>query len=260
MDLGGGVKLELVLIPAGEFFMGSPESDDDAAANERPQHRVRITKPFYLGGICSTQEQWQAVLGRQSQRLQGAKESRGEPSVGPTASGSSTSSTSGSAVAAGRFQLPTEAQWEYACRAGERAQYHFGDDEGQLDEYAWYEKNSGGQTHPVGEKRPNAWGLYDVNGNVWEWCADWWGPDYYANSPLDDPRGPLCAGHVGAVAAETARRSSAAPSLWPRPVRISRRKPRRARCGVFWRTSRAGQRRSNEGAGNVLRACEKITW
>ena len=86
--------------------------------------------------------------------------------------------------------MPTEAQWEYACRAGSTTRFCFGDQESQLGEYAWYNDNSGGATHPVGTKKPNAWGLYDMHGNVLEWCADWYDGGYYANSPLYDPTGP----------------------------------------------------------------------
>jgi formylglycine-generating enzyme required for sulfatase activity len=90
----------------------------------------------------------------------------------------------------GRFALPTEAQWEYACRAGNTSRFCCGDDESQLGEYAWYKANSDGKTHPVGQKQPNPWGLYDTHGNVWEWCADWCDESYYAKSPTDDPVGP----------------------------------------------------------------------
>ena len=90
----------------------------------------------------------------------------------------------------GKFQLPTEAQWEYACRAGSTMRRGYGYDEAGLGQYAWYGENSGGQTHPVGEKQPNAWGLYDMYGNVFEWCQDWYDDSYYAKSPTDDPTGP----------------------------------------------------------------------
>jgi len=182
--------MAMVLIPAGEFLMGSPDSDQYAQSDEKPQHRVRITEPFYLGKYQITQEQWEAVMGGNPSRFPGprnpveqvswedcqaflGKLNERYPSPGAI------------------FRLPTEAEWEYACRAGSSTHWCFGDDEASLKEYAWYAANSGHRPQSVGQKRLNAWGLCDMHGNVWEWCADWHESDYYTRSPTNDPKGPF---------------------------------------------------------------------
>ena len=190
VDLGKGVKLEMVLIPAGEFMMGSPDSDKNADANEKPQHRVRITKPFYLGKYLVTQEQWEAVMGSNPSYFKGRPKNPVEGLRWDDCQQFLGKLNAKSAAGEGKFQLPTEAQWEYACRAGSKTQYCFGDDESKLGDYAWYDKNSDRKTHPVGEKKPNAWGLYDMHGNMLELCQDWWNYWYYRESPVDDPTGP----------------------------------------------------------------------
>ncbi len=189
VDLGKGIKLEMVLIPAGEFMMGSPDSDKAAPPEEQPQHRVRITKPFYLGKYPVTQEQWKALMPNNPSRFKGPKNPV-ENVTWDDCRQFLRMLDIKSGPGGDKFHLPTEAQWEYACRAGSTTKYYFGNDEKELGEYAWYATNSGGKTHPVGEKKPSAWGLYDMHGNVWEWCGDWYADRYYKRSPTDDPTGP----------------------------------------------------------------------
>ncbi len=198
LDLGKGVKLEMVLISAGEFLMGSVAGEfaDEHPqypvrdSVEHPQHRVRITKPFYLGKYPVTQEQWEAVMGNNPSYFKGARNPVERVSWDDCQKFFQRLNDQ-HGVAGRKFRLPTEAEWEYACRAGSTGRWCFGDyNKSQLDQYAWYSENSEHRTHPVGEKKSNAWGLYDMYGNVFEWCQDWFDEGYYKVSPLGDPTGP----------------------------------------------------------------------
>jgi formylglycine-generating enzyme required for sulfatase activity len=182
LDLGGGVTMRLVLIPAGEFLMGAESVYED----ESPVHRVRITRPFYMSVTEVTQKQFVAVMGSIWAIFKG-DENPAERASWPKASEFCRKLSAQAGVNA---RLPTEAEWEYVCRAGTDTRYQFGSDPKGLDAYGWAAANSEGKTHPVGQKKPNAWGLYDMYGNLSEWCSDWYAADYYRNSPVDDPLGP----------------------------------------------------------------------
>ncbi|MDA1049467.1 MAG: SUMF1/EgtB/PvdO family nonheme iron enzyme [Planctomycetota bacterium] len=216
IELSDGAKMQFVLIPAGSFAMGSADGDRD----ERPRHRVVISKPFYMARHEVTQSQWEALMGKHPYLAELTAGGDHEMS-GPTKAMNMLSwNDCQKFVAAlqekvavslrktkphragrdGYFALPTEAQWEYACRAGSTTEFHFGKDESQLGEYAFYQGNMNwpGQPgfrgkafyHDVAQKKPNAFGLYDMHGGVWEWCADRYDADYYFDSPLVDPTGP----------------------------------------------------------------------
>jgi formylglycine-generating enzyme required for sulfatase activity len=180
------IGMEFALIPAGEFLMGSDKGKDpEAHDDETPLHRVTISRPFYLGKYAVTQAQWEAVMGSNPSYFKG----RSNPVE--TVSWDDVQKFIWSLniqEGNGCYRLPTEAEWEYACRAGTTGVYSYGDDAGSLGHYAWYAGNSGKKPHPVGQKEPNAWGLYDMHGNVWEWVQDWY--DDYSSASVTDPKGP----------------------------------------------------------------------
>lgn len=190
LDLGGGVLLELVLIPAGKFTMGSPADEKSRNKDEGPQHEVTITKPFYLGKFVVTQAQYEKVMGANPSEHKGAD----QPVETASWDDAQEFCKKLSAQSKKTVNLPTEAKWEYACRAGTLTRFNSGDKDEDLDGVAWYGfERSEKTTHPVGKKLPNAWGLYDTHGNIWEWCHDWFEREYAAG-PASDPQSSVTRG------------------------------------------------------------------
>jgi len=250
LDLGNGVKLELVLIPAGKFIMGTPKPEKRIVGKtmvgvsvgalfvvmvlmlirarrkrsrlqfsmglmllatfvasigvwggvrwhealkhlydcpgERPMHPVTLTQPFYMGKFAVTQEQYQAVTGATPSQFKG-KDNPVERVSWDDAQAFCKKLTEQTKQ---NVRLPTEAEWEYACRAGTTTAYHSGDSEADLARVAWYYRNSNSTTHPVGQKEANTFGLYDMHGNIGQWCQDYWDENYYSISPEENPQGP----------------------------------------------------------------------
>jgi sulfatase modifying factor 1 len=203
------IGMKLVYIPAGSFMMGSGDSAAQLAreydikeryfTNEFPQHQVRISKGFWMGQTEVTQGQYKSVMNAQPWSItSGAQEDPNNPAVYVSWDDAVEFCRKLSQQEGKTYRLPTEAKWEYACRAGTTTRFSFGDSESSLGDYAWYQSNTYTYTfpvgekyaHPVGQKKPNPWGLYDMHGNVWEWCSDWFGEEYYSNSPSVDPNGP----------------------------------------------------------------------
>jgi formylglycine-generating enzyme required for sulfatase activity len=236
VELPGGVMMEFVWIEPGTFVMGTTEEQKqllqseemwfDWLENELPAHEVTISKGFWLGKYVITQGQWESVMGTRPWYAQDyVQANANHPAVYISWNDvqkfiGKLNEAEGEEV----YRLPTEAEWEYACRAGTTTLWSFGDDESLLGEYAWYRDNACGAeecyAHAVGQKRPNLWGLYDMYGNVWEWCQDWFSNDYYQSASRVDPPGPasgsehvLRGGDFDSVAhaPRSARRAISAP-------------------------------------------------
>jgi formylglycine-generating enzyme required for sulfatase activity len=176
------LSMEFVNIAPGEFMMGCSVGDIDCNDDERPIHRVQITKPFEIGKYEVTQAQWQAVMGSNPSTIKGDDHPVETISKNEAHDFLNKLNERNDGY---HYRLPTEAEWEYAARAGTTEPYV-----GRLDEIAWYAGNSEDETHPVGKKKPNAWGLYDMQGNVRELVEDWYARDYYSRSAVADPTGP----------------------------------------------------------------------
>ena len=165
--------------------------DNSGRSLEQPAHQVTLTKDFYIGVYEVTQEQYELVTGTNHSYFnspQNPVEVEEEIWEEAVAFCEKLSALPAEKAAGRVYRLPTEAEWEYACRAGTTTAYSFGDDESQMGDFAWYDGNANSTTHPVGQKKPNPWGLYDMYGNVSEWCSDWYSAPY-SSEPVSDPQG-----------------------------------------------------------------------
>lgn len=178
--------IEFILIPAGTFIIGTVFAAD-VSPDEVPQHPVTISQPFYLSRYEVTQAQWEAIMEENPSEFSGADYPVDNVSweAAQTFIGKLNEK-----AGAKRYRLPTEAEWEYAARAGTETVRYWGDSTDEMEQYAWSSSNSGKRSRTVGLLKPNAWGLHDMLGNVWEWCQDWYSIKPYTNEPTTDPSGP----------------------------------------------------------------------
>lgn len=187
----------MVWMPPGTFTMGSPSTDPDHESAESPQTEVALPRGFWMAKHETTQAEYQSLMGNNPSYFTGDPQRPVEMVSWHEATNycgklTARERDAGRLPAGYVYRLPTEAEWEYACRGGTSTRFGFGNDSGytSLGNYEWYAGNSGGQTHPVGQKLPNARGLHDLQGNVWEWCQDWYSNSLPGGSVVD-PKGPL---------------------------------------------------------------------
>ncbi len=192
LDLGDGVTMKLALIPAGKFVMGSPKSEIGRGVDEGPRREVTISKPFYMGVYEVTQAQWKTMMEFVPWKDKTYVWPGDDHAANCVSWFRAREFCQAMSKKTGRkVMMPSEAQWEYACRAGAATAYSFGDDASKLGDYAWYHKNAWNAgrryAHRVGQKKPNAFGLHDMHGNVHEWCRDTYDEKFYANAGSVDP-------------------------------------------------------------------------
>ncbi|MBF0627246.1 MAG: formylglycine-generating enzyme family protein [Magnetococcales bacterium] len=191
-EITNSIGMVLIRIPAGQFMMGSDKLFDTEASNsELPRHPVTITKSFCLGKYEVSQEQWMAVMKDNPSEFKGRTLPVQEVSWNLV---QDFIKKINELEKTSDYRLPTEAEWEYAARAGSTTIRYWGDNDNDMIKYAWYgDENgvTGGKPHPIGQLKPNAWGFHDMLGNVWEWVSDRYEDGYYAKSPKTDPQGPL---------------------------------------------------------------------
>ena len=187
-EINNSIGMKFVLIPAGTFTMGSPTNEVGRGIHET-QHEVTISKPYFFGVYEVSQEQFEKVMAQNPSEFKGVKNPIENLSwVSAVVFCKELSELPEEKTSGRKYRLPTEAEWEYACRATSTTTYCFGDSVESLAEYAWFGQGRDGNTCPVGEKKPNAWGLHDTHGNVSEWCQDWHAD--YPSGAATDPQGP----------------------------------------------------------------------
>ncbi len=181
-----GVKFTMVYVEGGSFVMGATsEQGSDAYSNEKPAHRVTVSS-YYMGQTEVTQALWQAVMGTNPSKYKGTT----NPVDNVSWNDCQTFIRKLNSLTGKTFRLPTEAEWEFAARGGKKSKAYKYSGGNNLGNVAWYGDNSGAKPHPVATKQANELGIYDMSGNVWEWCQDWYSGNYYSSSAQTDPIGP----------------------------------------------------------------------